>query len=63
MNNIQYDTQSSVVGWQSRLRWILKPGNDFYIVYAHNWLDDPLQQRTYTLDRRFSSKILYTHRF
>jgi hypothetical protein len=63
VNNIQYDTQSAIVGWQSRFRWILKPGNDFYIVYTHNWLEDPLENRTYTLDRRFASKILYTRRF
>ena len=63
VNNIQYDTQSSIVGWQSRFRWILKPGNDLYVVYTHNWLDDPLQNRIYTLDRRAASKVLYTHRF
>jgi len=63
VNNIQYDTQSAVVGWQSRFRWILKPGNDLYVVYTHNWLDDPLQARTYTLDRRFATKLLYTRRF
>jgi Domain of unknown function (DUF5916) len=63
VNNIQYDTQSAVVGWQSRFRWILKPGNDLYVVYAQNWLDDPLQARTYTLDRRFATKFLYTRRF
>jgi hypothetical protein len=63
INNVQYETQSAVIGWQSRFRWTLTPGNDLYLVYIHNWLDDPLQNRTYTLDRRLSSKILYTHRF
>jgi hypothetical protein len=63
VNNIQYDTQSAVVGWQSRFRWIVKPGSDLYFVYTHNWLDDPLQHRIYTLDRRAASKVLYTHRF
>jgi hypothetical protein len=63
VNNIQYDTQSAVVGWQSRFRWILKPGNDFYVVYTHNWMDDPLRPSIYTLDRRFSTKLLYTRRF
>ena len=61
VNNIQYDTQSSIVGWQSRFRWILKPGNDLYIVYTHNWVDDPLQSRVYTLDRRMASKFMYTY--
>lgn len=63
VNNIQYDTQSSIIGWQSRFRWILKPGNDLYIVYTHNWADDPLQNRVYTLDRRAASKFMYTYQF
>lgn len=63
VNNIQYDTQSSVLGWQSRFRWILKPGSDVYVVYTHNWLDDPVLNRFSTLDRRAASKILYTQRF
>ena len=57
VNNVQYDSQSAVIGWQSRFRWIVKPGNDLYFVYIHNWLDDPLVNRTYTLDRRLSSKF------
>jgi hypothetical protein len=63
VNNVQYDTQSAIVGWQARFRWIVRPGNDFYFVYIHNWLDDPVLGQTYTLDRRLSSKVLYTHRF
>ncbi|MBI4484865.1 MAG: hypothetical protein HY655_02530, partial [Acidobacteria bacterium] len=63
VNNVQYDSQSAAIGWQSRFRWIVRPGNDLYFVYIHNWQEDPLGHRTYTLDRRLSSKILYTHRF
>ncbi len=63
VNNIQYDSQSGVVGLQSRFRWILKPGNDLYVVYTHNWLDDPLRNQIYTLDRRIASKFLFTKRF
>jgi hypothetical protein len=63
VNNVQFDTQSSILGWQSRFRWILEPGNDLYFVYLHNWLDDPLLARFATLDHRASSKLLYTHRF
>jgi hypothetical protein len=63
VNNIQYDTQSAVLGWQSRFRWIVKPGSDLYFVYTHNLVDDPLQNRFSTLDRRAASKVLYTHRF
>ena len=63
VNNVQYDTQSAVVGWQARFRWIVTPGNDFYFVYINNWLDDPVSGTLHTLDRRLSTKLLYTHRF
>jgi hypothetical protein len=63
VNNIQYDTQSAVLGWQSRFRWILTPGDDLYVVYTQNWLDDPLASRFSALDRRFATKLLYTKRF
>ena len=63
VNIIQFDTMSRVLGWQSRYRWILKPGNDLYVVYTHNWLEDVVQDRFGTLDRRAASKVLYTHRF
>jgi hypothetical protein len=64
VNNIQYDTQSAVLGWQSRYRWIVRPGNDIYFVYNHNWLDDPLASRKFrSIDNRLSSKLLYTYRF
>jgi hypothetical protein len=59
-NNVQYDSVSRVLGWQSRFRWIIRPGSDLYLVYTHNWLDDPLANRFATLDRRAASKILYT---
>jgi hypothetical protein len=63
VNNVQYDSQSAVLGWQSRFRWILRPGNDLYFVYTHNWLDDPLRDRVITLDKRIATKVVYTHRF
>ena len=63
VNNIQYDSQSAVLGWQSRFRWILTPGNDLYVVYTHNWLEEPQLNRFSTLDKRLASKVLYTYRF
>jgi hypothetical protein len=42
---------------------LLRPGTDLYVVYTHNWLDDPLENRIYTLDRRAASKFPYTQRF
>ena len=61
VNNLQYDTVSRVAGWQFRFRWIVRPGNDVYFVYTHNWLDDP--SGIITLDRQAAAKIIYTHRF
>ena len=63
VNNVQFDTTSRVLGWQSRFRWIVRPGSDLYLVYTHNWLEDPLADRFATLDRRAATKALYTHRF
>jgi hypothetical protein len=63
VNNFQYDSVSAVLGWQSRFRWIIRPGSDVYFVYTHNWLDDAALSRFTTLDRRIASKVLYTHRF
>ncbi|HUQ89859.1 MAG TPA: DUF5916 domain-containing protein [Vicinamibacterales bacterium] len=64
VNNVQYDSVSRVLGWQSRFRWILKPGNDIFFVYTHNWIDpiDPAS-RFETLDRRAAAKAVYTKRF
>ena len=42
VNNVQYDSVSRLLGWQARFRWIVRPGNDIYFVYSHNWLDDPV---------------------
>ena len=63
VNNFQFDSQSSVLGWQSRFRWIMKPGNDLYVVYTHNWEEQTPFDRFASLDRQFASKVLYTHRF
>ncbi len=62
VNNVQYDSVSGVLGWQFRSRWILRPGNDIYFVYAQNWIDD-VDGRRRTLDRTAATKIVYTHRF
>ena len=68
VNNVQYDSVSGILGWQSRMRWIVTPGNDVFFVYTHNWLDthdplDPHATRFSTLDRRAAAKVVYTKRF
>jgi hypothetical protein len=34
---LQYDTESHSAGNNMRLRWTLKPGNDFFIVWNRGW--------------------------
>ena len=63
VNTFQFDSVSRVLGWQGRFRWILKPGNDLYVVYTQNWLDDSSLGRFSTLNHRAASKVIYTHRF
>ncbi|MDP2318166.1 MAG: DUF5916 domain-containing protein [Acidobacteriota bacterium] len=60
-NSLQYDNVSRVAGLNSRLRWILRPGSDFYFVYGHNWRSDA--GRYFTLSRGATTKVNYTHRF
>jgi hypothetical protein len=64
--NIQYDDVSDLVGVFGRLRWIVTPGNDVYLVYTHNWerlIDDPRDRSLATLSRGASLKVNYTRRF
>ena len=54
---------SDVIGWQSRLRWILTPGNDLFVVYTQNWIDSLELDRFTTQDRLAAAKFVFTHRF
>ena len=36
-NLLQFDNESEELGWQSRLRWIRSPGNDFFAVVGAAW--------------------------
>jgi hypothetical protein len=63
VNYVQYDSVSDLMGWQSRLRWIVTPGNDLFVIYTHNWLDDTQFDRFVTQDRRGAAKFVFTHRF
>jgi hypothetical protein len=59
---VQYDTDSANIGLQSRLRWILKPGNEFFIVLNHAWQQDTLD-RFIAAQTQFRVKLNYTFRF
>ena len=60
VNRLQFDSLTRQLGWQSRFRWITRPGNDIFFVYAHNWTDRATLE---TFDRKGSIKIVRTIRF
>jgi len=62
-NLAQYDNESQIAGLQSRFRWILRPGNDLFIVLNRGWhqtLDDDRFEPSFD---RGSAKLQYTFRF
>jgi len=64
--NVQYDDLSNVVGFYARLRWIIQPGNDVFLVWSNNWLydDGPLSDSRFsTLSSGGALKLNYTFRF
>jgi len=44
------------------LRWILKPGNEFFVVLNHGWQENVLD-RFESAQTRFRVKFNYTFRF
>lgn len=60
--NLQYDNLSTNMSMNNRLRWIITPGSDLYLVYNHNWAETPMQ-RFRTTQRAGAIKVSYTHRF
>ena len=63
VNTLQYDSVSDRLGWQVRFRWTLTPGNDLFVVYTQNWVNEPVLDRFITQDRRAATKLVYTQRF
>lgn len=59
--NVQYDNLSKLLATNNRLRWIITPGSDLFLVYRHNWLEH--HSRFDTLQRSGTTKVSYTHRF
>ena len=58
----QYDNESRVLAFQSRFRWILKPGNDLFVVINRGWVKTFDGSFAETFNRT-SSKLQYTFRF
>ena len=65
-NLIQYDNRSSNLGWQGRIRWTLKPGNDFFMAFNQGWVREEDELRTLRFrqqDSKISVKFQYSYRF
>jgi hypothetical protein len=61
-NFVQYDSESANIGLQSRLRWILAPGNEVFVVLNHAWQENEFD-RFESAQTRFRVKMNYTFRF
>jgi hypothetical protein len=65
-NLIQYDNRSKNLGWQSRIRWTLQPGNDFFLAFNQGWVQEEEENRSlrfHVHDTKLSMKFQYSHRF
>jgi hypothetical protein len=61
-NLVQFDNESNVIGWQSRLRWIYSPGCDFFAVFGSSWLREP-DDSIVPQQQALNLKIAHTIRF
>jgi hypothetical protein len=59
-NLVQFDNESGILGFQSRFRWILKPGNDLFVVIHRGWED--IDDRLRPAFDRGTVKFQYTFR-
>ena len=65
-NLIQYDNRSRNLGWQSRIRWTQRPGNDFFVAFNQGWVQEEEENRNlrfHVHDTKLSMKFQYSHRF
>ena len=63
-NLVQYDNRSRNLGWQSRMRWTPKPGNDLFLSFNQGWIsEDTGSLRFRAGDTKLAAKFHYTFRF
>ena len=64
-NLIQYDNRSRNLGWQSRVRWTLQPGNDLFFAFNQGWIQEEAAatsvsgRRTARYPRSFSTRFAF----
>jgi hypothetical protein len=60
-NLIQHNSVSKSVGWNSRMRWELQPGNILFLVFNQGW---EIEDGSYIpINTGFTSKVRWTFRF
>ena len=63
-NLVQYDNRSRNLGWQSRVRWTLQPGNDLFMSFNQGWIHEEGETlRFRPEDSKLSAKFQYSARF
>jgi hypothetical protein len=62
VTTMQYDNQSELLGANSRLQWVPRAGQDFYLIYNGGWLDEELGGFQ-KLGQSATMKLGYTFRF
>ncbi len=64
-NLAQFDNDSQNLGWQSRVRWIVRPGRELFLVFNQGWIreTDFEGTRFRAAGRGFAAKAQYTLRF
>jgi len=62
-NYVQYDNVSRKVGWQTRFRWILKPGNEILFAWNSSIFEAPEKDRFEVQQSYTRLKINYNIRF
>ena len=66
-NLVQFDNRSSNLGWQSRVRWTLQPGNDLFVAFNQGWVQEFTEDRSSSRfrveDTKLSAKFQYSYRF
>ena len=63
-NLLQYDNRSRNLGWQGRVRWTLRPGDDFFFILNQGWIQEPGERVQFRAqDRKISLKFQSSIRF
>ena len=62
-NLVQFDNRSRNLGWQGRIRWTMRPGDDLFFVVNQGWIQEPGERVQFrAMDRKISAKIQYAFR-